>query len=66
MGIGGIDMLQIQKSTIRMVWYKDTLKDIRDYCERFLGTNKPLEKIKEVIDARLKGDYIDLFEEDEV
>ena len=56
-------MKDINKSVIRMVWYKDALKDIRDYCERQLGTNQQYIKIKEVIDARLNGEYLDFYED---
>lgn len=58
-------MKEINKSVIRMVWYKDTLKDIRDYCERQLGTNQQCIKIKQVIDARLNGEYFDFYDDSE-
>ena len=56
-------MLNIDKRVIRMVWYKDALKDIRDYCERQLGASQQCIKIKEVIDARLDGKYFDFYED---
>lgn len=55
--------INIEKCAAKMVWYKDTLKDIMHYCEKFVGTgvktNIAMEKIIFVIDNRLKGRYVD-------
>lgn len=36
-------MKNIDKRVIRMVWYKDALKDIRDYCERHIDNKHKLK-----------------------
>ena len=52
-------MSNFNKSTIKMVWYKDTLKDILHYCKKFESTNFLLKNISLFIEIRLKGEYID-------